>query len=175
MTTACSTESGTKIVKSIENAEHLINYNDEEKIIARAFQILESRVNKNTIFDSPDAVRKFLVLREASQKDQFIERFGVLFLDSQHRLIHCETMFTGTINQTSVYPREVVKAALNFNAAAVILTHNHPSGSIQPSSADHALTKTLKNALALIDVRVLDHIITTPTGKTYSFAEYGDI
>lgn len=118
-------------------------------------------------------MREFLTLRAAQEADQHIERFAVLFVDSQNRYIDAETMFTGTLNQTSVYPREVVRKALAKNAAAVILTHNHPSGEARPSRADETLTQTLKSALALVDVRVLDHFITTPCGKCSSMAEMG--
>jgi DNA repair protein RadC len=100
------------------------------------------------------------------------EVFAVVFLDTQNRVIYTQQMFRGTLTQTSVYPREVVKEALFQNAAAVILCHNHPSGNAEPSRADEALTHTLKSALALVDVRVLDHIIVTRSG-TLSFAERG--
>ena len=100
------------------------------------------------------------------------EVFAVLFLDSQNRLIAMEEMFRGTLSQTSVYPREVALRALHHHAAAVILTHNHPSGSVQPSAADKALTTTLQSALGLVDVRVLDHVIVAQ-GNTLSMAEEG--
>ena len=96
----------------------------------------------------------------------------MLFLDSQHRLLAMEELFRGTLNQTSVYPREVVQRALHHHAAAVVLAHNHPSGDVEPSRADEALTQTLKAALALVDVRVLDHIVVGP-GKALSMAERG--
>lgn len=120
----------------------------------------------------PAAVREYLVLKNASHADQHIERFSVLFLDSQHRVLALETIFTGTLTQTSVYPREVVRAAIRLNAAAVVLTHNHPSGSPTPSQADGVLTRTLKTTLDLIDVRVLDHIIVAGT-QSASMAELG--
>ena len=100
------------------------------------------------------------------------EVFAVLFLDAQHRLLALEELFRGSLTQTSVYPREVVLHALRHQAAAVVLAHNHPSGTVQPSRADEALTQTLKAALALIDVRVLDHIIVAP-GAALSMAEKG--
>jgi DNA repair protein RadC len=100
------------------------------------------------------------------------EVFAVMFLDVQHRMLAMEEMFKGTLSQTSVYPREVVKRALHHQASAVVLAHNHPSGSVQPSRADEALTQTLKAALALIDVRVLDHIIVAQ-GQSLSMAERG--
>ncbi len=100
------------------------------------------------------------------------ECFAVLFLDSQHQLIQLETLFRGTLNQTSVYPREVALRALHHHAASVVLAHNHPSGQVQPSSADIALTRQLQQALALLDIRVLDHIIVA-RGQSLSMAEQG--
>jgi DNA repair protein RadC len=100
------------------------------------------------------------------------EVFAVLFLDAQHRLIVLEELFRGTLTQTSVYPREVVTRALHHQAAAVVLSHNHPSGSIEPSRADESLTQTLSAALSLIDVRVLDHVIVS-AGQAFSMAEKG--
>lgn len=124
------------------------------------------------MMDSPAKVREYLILKNAENGDQFVERFSVLFLNSQNQVITLEEMFTGTLTQTSVYPREVVRAALRNNAAAVILTRNHPSGAPQPSRADEALTTTLKSALSLVDVRVLDHIIVAGA-KSVSMAEMG--
>lgn len=98
--------------------------------------------------------------------------FAVLFLDTQHRLIEYAEMFHGTIDSTSVYPREVVKAAIRLNAAAIVVSHNHPSGNPEPSSADKVLTQRLKDALALVDVRVLDHVIVAGS-RTMSFAQCG--
>lgn len=119
--------------------------------------------------ESPDAVRKYLTL-SLTQLEH--EVFGALFLDAQHRVIADEPLFRGTVTQASVYPREVVKAALHHNAAAVILYHNHPSGVTEPSRADEYLTQTLKSALSLVDVRILDHIIVAGV-STMSFAERG--
>ena len=118
---------------------------------------------------SPQAVRDYLKLKIA---DLPHEVFVVLFLDSQHRLIACEELFRGTLAQTSVYPREVVKAALSYNAAAVIFAHNHPSGIAEPSRADELLTQSLKSALALVDVRTLDHFVVGGR-STISFVERG--
>lgn len=120
-------------------------------------------------FPTPDAVKAYVQLHLAGET---IEHFCVLFLDGQNRCIAFEIMFTGTLTQTSVYPREVVRAALAHGAAAVILAHNHPSGTVQPSRADQALTQTLKAALALVDVRVLDHTIVAGN-LAFSFAESG--
>lgn len=119
--------------------------------------------------NSPQAVRDHLRLALANKGH---EVFVVLFLDAQHRLIAYEEMFRGTLTQTSVYPREVVKQALRHNSAAVILAHNHPSGVAEPSAADEMLTRALQSALTLIDVRVLDHIVVAGA-KSVSFAERG--
>ena len=118
---------------------------------------------------SPAAVRDYLRIMLA-QRDH--EVFMVLFLDAQNRVIAPEEMFRGTLTQTSVYPREVVKRALSLNAAAVILAHNHPSGVAEPSRADEFLTESLRSALALVDIRVLDHIVIAGSNAT-SFAERG--
>lgn len=118
---------------------------------------------------SPDAVKKYMMLSLGGEQH---ERFAVLYLDSQHRLIAMQTHFIGTLAQTSVYPREIVMAALRHNAAAVIFAHNHPSGLVQPSSADKDLTQTLKHSLSLVDVRVLDHVIVGGT-SAFSMAEAG--
>ena len=120
-------------------------------------------------FDSPHGAKEYFRLAIGAEP---VEHFCALFLDSQHRGIAFERMFTGTLTQTSVYPRELALCALRHNAAAVVLGHNHPSGSTAPSRADEALTQTLKSALALVDVRVLDHIIVTP-GAALSMAEKG--
>lgn len=121
------------------------------------------------VLSSPDAVRDYLL---AELRDRDHEVFCCLFLDNRHRLLVFEELFTGTIDGASVYPRQVVKRALAHNAAAVILTHNHPSGIAEPSQADRLLTTRLKDALALVDVRVLDHFIVGD-GEPLSMAEYG--
>jgi len=127
------------------------------------------RLRERTVFDSPDAVKQYLQLHIGSRP---YEVFAVVFLDVQHRMIALEEMFRGTLTQTSVYPREVVTRAIHHQAAAVVLAHNHPSGNIEPSRADESLTQTLRAALALVDVRVLDHIIVSP-GQSFSMAEKG--
>lgn len=121
------------------------------------------------VFDAPDAVRQFLRLKLGGLTH---EVFAVLFLDAQHRLIAMEEMFRGTLTQTSVYPREVVKRGLDLGAAAVILAHNHPSGVADPSRADELLTQALKSALALVDMRVLDHFVVG-SNEVASLAERG--
>lgn len=142
----------------------------EDFVIAQALATVDKRMrNENDVFHSPMAVKGFLSLKLGQLS---YEIFAVLFLDSQNRLLSYEELFRGTVTQTSVYPREIAKRALELNASACILAHNHPSGSLQPSRADEALTQTLKTTLALIDARVLDHIIVGG-GSTLSMAEQG--
>ena len=143
---------------------------DEDALIEHAMQILASRVNKQPIFTAPQDLRNYLALSNAEYEDY--EVFSIMFLDSQLRLIQHKPMFRGTLTQTSVYPREIVKYALHTGASAVVLVHNHPSGDPTPSIADKSLTQTLKTALALVDVRVLDHFITGHN-KCLSMAEKG--
>jgi DNA repair protein RadC len=138
-------------------------------VLELARRALAQQLREREVFDSPQAVKQYLQLHLAAKAH---EVFAVLFLDSQHRLLTMEELFRGTLTQTSVYPREVVLRALHHQAAAVVLAHNHPSGSVQPSRADEALTQTLKAALALVDVRVLDHVIVAP-GQALSMAEKG--
>ena len=138
-------------------------------VIEMARRALAQRLTEMPVFDSPQRVKDYLQLHLGQLQH---EVFAVLFLDAQHRLIKLDQMFTGTLGQTSVYPREVVKLALARNAGAVILAHNHPSGLAEPSRADEFLTQSLKSALALIDVRVLDHLVIG-CGQVVSFAERG--
>ncbi|PIW10321.1 MAG: hypothetical protein COW39_01180 [Comamonadaceae bacterium CG17_big_fil_post_rev_8_21_14_2_50_60_13] len=138
-------------------------------VLELARRAMAQRLQERAAFDTPDAVKHYLQLHLANRAQ---EVFAVLFLDVQNRLIALEEMFQGTLTQTSVYPREVVKRALHLQASCVVLSHNHPSGTVQPSRADEMLTQTLKAALALIDVRVLDHIIVAP-GEALSMAERG--
>jgi len=130
---------------------------------------LQEELNRGNALNSPRLVRDYLQLLLGSRQQ---EVFLVLFLDTQHRVIASEELFHGTLSQASVYPREVVKRALELNTAAVILAHNHPSGVAEPSQSDQLLTSALKQALAMVDVRVLDHIIVVQ-GRTMSFAEKG--
>lgn len=142
----------------------------ENTVIADALAILKTRLRKpGNKMESPTDVKNYLRLQISTLQH---EEFWVLFLDTQHCVLSFDSMFRGTLGQTSVYPREVVKRALEVNAAAVILAHNHPSGSVIPSRADEYLTKTLKDALALVDVRVLDHMIVGGSHVS-SFAETG--
>jgi DNA repair protein RadC len=138
-------------------------------VFEMARRALSQRLKEREAFHTPDAVKQYLQLQLAHKNH---EVFAVLFLDTQNRLLGLEELFRGTISQTSVYPREVVMRALHHQAAAVVLSHNHPSGSVQPSRADEHLTQTLKAALALVDVRVLDHIIVCQ-GEALSMAERG--
>ena len=138
-------------------------------VMELARRAMQGELQRRPVFDSPGVVRDYLQLQLA---DRPHEVFAVLFLDAQHRLIRFEEMFRGTLSQTSVYPREVLKQALALNAAAVILTHNHPSGVAEPSRADEHLTRQLSAALALIDVRVLDHVVVGREGSV-SFVERG--
>ncbi|OGA80401.1 MAG: hypothetical protein A2711_12060 [Burkholderiales bacterium RIFCSPHIGHO2_01_FULL_63_240] len=130
---------------------------------------LTAGLREEPVFTTPQRVKDYLQMRLGALPH---EVFAVLFLDAQQRLIACEEMFRGTLTQTSVYPREVVKRALELNTASVILSHNHPSGVLEPSRADELLTQTLKSSLQLVDVRVLDHVVVGRTGAL-SFAERG--
>ena len=134
-----------------------------------AARAIGEQLSQRDALTSPTAVRDFLKHRLGGLPH---EVFVVLLLDAQNRVLSVDEMFRGTLTQTSVYPREVVKAALRANAAAVIFAHNHPSGVAEPSRADEALTQSLKQALSLVDVKVLDHFIVAGTGAM-SFAERG--
>jgi DNA repair protein RadC len=138
-------------------------------VLEIARRALSEQLTGTPVFDRPQAVKDFLALHLRALPH---EVFVVLFLDTQQRLLKMEEMFRGTLSQTSVYPREVVKRALALNAGAVILAHNHPSGVAEPSRADEFLTQSLRNALQLVDVRVLDHLVVG-TGSVVSFAERG--
>jgi len=134
-----------------------------------ARRALREESSSRSALTSPRAVRDYLRLTLAGREH---EVFVVMLLDAQHRVVASEELFRGTLTQTSVYPREVVKCALRHNAAAVIFAHNHPSGIAEPSHADEILTRSLKSALALVDIQVLDHFIVAGT-RTLSFAERG--
>ena len=141
----------------------------QNQVIRRALKILETRTRNPVALSSPDAVRDYLRLL---LHDREHEVFVCVYLDAQHRVIAYEELFRGTLSQTSVYPREVVKATLAHNAAAVVFAHNHPSGVSEPSRADELLTQALKQALALVDVKVLDHFVVAGAGAV-SFSERG--
>ena len=140
-----------------------------QAIFEMSRRALYEQLQQRDVFKSPQAVRDYLVLKLGSLTK---EVFLVLFLDTQNRLVATEEMFSGSLKETSVYPREVVKRALHHNAASVIFAHNHPSGIAQQSQADELLTKQLKQALALVDVGVLDHFIVAGN-NTLSFSEKG--
>lgn len=140
-----------------------------EEIMGAARRVLSQRFRRGAALESPGATRHYLTHRLAERGH---EVFAVLFLDNRHRLIECQEMFRGTIDGASVHPREVVKEALRLNAAAVILAHNHPSGVCEPSQADELITRRLREALALVDIRVLDHLIIAGA-DALSMAERG--
>ena len=144
-------------------------YVQMQAIFEMSRRALNEQLQQRDVFKSPQQVRDYLVLKLGSLTREI---FLVLFLDTQNHLVATEEMFAGTLTQTSVYPREVVKRALHHNAASVIFAHNHPSGIAQQSQADEMLTKQLKQALALVDVRVLDHFIVAGN-NTLSFLERG--
>ena len=161
-----STESFSLFVRDAQD-EYRLATGDEVLIAAR--QVLGRRVRRGSTLSSPDTVRDYLRTKLGSLEHEI---FVSLLLDSQNRLIEYAELFRGTLAQTNVYPREVVKIALQRNAAAMIFAHNHPSGVAEPSRADELLTQTLKQALSLVEVRVLDHLIVAGD-QTLSFAERG--
>lgn len=166
MTTFSCRDSGA--VANLTDRRHA-----EDAVIAEAISILRRRTYRANYerADSPAGVKRYLMLAYGEAEK---EQFGIIWLDVKNRILKREVLFTGTISQTSVYPREVVKAGLQLNATSCILFHNHPSGVTEPSQADLALTKALQQALALVDMRVHDHIIVAGA-ETYSFAEHGVI
>ncbi len=141
----------------------------KDQVIAAARGFLNKMLYRKDAIESPQLARDYLSLKMGAYER---EVFSVIFLDAQNRVIECREMFEGTLTQTSVYPREVVKLALQLNAASLILAHNHPSGAAEPSRADEILTQTLKAALSLVDVRVIDHMVVAG-GTVTSFAERG--
>lgn len=142
---------------------------EQEATIQEAIGILESTLRGGDAFTSAVQTKAFCRLKLGTARDEY---FGCLFLDNQHRLLSFERLFRGTVAGAAVYPRVVVRRCLELNAAAVILAHNHPSGVMEPSNADTAITSKLVHALALIDVRVLDHVIVSAEG-VLSMAESG--
>lgn len=140
-----------------------------EQVLGAARGLIDQMTPNGTQFSSPSDTQDYFRTMLAGKAR---ETFAVMFLDCEHRLIEYVEMFHGTLTQTSVYPREVVKKALSLNAAAIVCSHNHPSGNASPSRADELLTHTLKAALALVDVSTLDHIIVAGA-DTYSFAAHG--
>jgi DNA repair protein RadC len=147
------------------------NLNDVEKqsVVTLAMKVLAIKHRAGRSLASPEATRNYLRLRLADYRN---EVFGSLFLDNRHRIIAVRELFQGTIDGASIHPRVVVQQALEANAAAMVFFHNHPSGVAEPSHADEAITRRLKDALALVDVRVLDHFVVS-AGESVSFAERG--
>ncbi|MDD0812235.1 DNA repair protein RadC [Curvibacter sp. RS43] len=160
---------GLDELKSIKGLGGSAKRAELSAVLELARRALAQQLSERPAFTSPQAVQDYLQLHLAHKGH---EVFAVLFLDSQHKLLAFEEMFRGTLSQTSVYPREVVLRALHHRAGAVVLAHNHPSGTVQPSRADEALTQHLKAALGLVDIRVLDHFIVAP-GQALSMAEKG--
>ncbi len=158
-----------KNYRRLNKALRLALSGEADSVLSAAQEILATRMKHGDVLNSPGAVRDYLRLL---LYDREYEVFVVVLVDAQNRVIAAEELFRGTLTQTSVYPREVVKMALRHNAAAVILGHNHPSGVAEPSRADELLTTTLKQALALVDIKVLDHFIVAGT-TALSFAERG--
>jgi DNA repair protein RadC len=142
---------------------------EQATLIQLALKILRARHRRGRLLSSPQASRDYLQLRFEGYRN---EVFGAVFLDNRHRVLGFEELFFGTIDGASVHPRVVVQRALDLNAAAVILAHNHPSGVAEPSRADEVITRRLQEALALVDVRVLDHLVIASEG-VHSFAERG--
>lgn len=138
-------------------------------VIELARRASHEQLQENAVLDNPEAVRDYLAL---TLRGQVREVFMVLFVNTRHRLIQADALFTGTLNQTTVYPREVLRRAIELDAAAVILAHNHPSGHPAPSAADRTLTRTLQTVLSQVDIQVLDHIIVAG-GRQFSFAREG--
>jgi antirestriction protein ArdC/DNA repair protein RadC len=162
----CRSTSGALRARTQYEMEHVMN---DDKIIERALKILAERVREGAALTSPGAVHDYLRLALSGLEH---EVFVCIWVDAQHRVIDIEEAFRGTLTQTSVYPREIVKSALRHNAAAVIFAHNHPSGVAQPSQSDELLTRNLKEALALIECKTLDHFVVAGV-QAISFAERG--
>lgn len=149
-------------------ADSQVDVTDDD-VIAAALRILSSRVVRHSTLSNPRATREYVAVRFGGIEHEI---FACLYLDNRNRVLSCQELFRGTIDGASVYPREVVKEALAHNAAAVILVHNHPSGVAEPSQADELITRRLKQALSLVDIRVLDHLIVGDA-VVESFAERG--
>ena len=155
--------------RRMNKAIRLAQSGEADSVLAAAHEILATRMKHGDALNSPATVREYLRLLLHNREH---EVFVVVLLDAQNRVFATEELFRGTLTQTSVYPREVVKLALRHNAAAVIFAHNHPSGVAEPSQADQLLTTSLKQALALVDIKVLDHFIIAGTAAL-SFSERG--
>lgn len=163
-----TTKRHTGLVLKVQEKNNHLRLATEDEIITAAHDVINNRFCRGAAITSPEASREFLRLRLGHLEHEI---FAVLWLDNRHQILDFEELFRGTIDGASVFVREVVKSALRHNAAACILAHNHPSGVSEPSIADRSITDELKDALTLIDVRVLDHIIIG--NNTLSFAEQG--
>jgi len=145
---------------------------EQQSVITKALNLVQERAAAEGDFmTSPSQTFDYFKLFYAGKQER--EHFALMLLDSQHKVLDCSVIFSGTIDGAAIYPREIVKAALCANAAAVILAHNHPSGQPEPSTADKRITERIKSALALVDIRVLDHIIVGDS--CYSFAQAGEL
>ena len=165
----CSVESVVSAALLVRDESGQYRPASADEVLCQARRVLASRVRRGATMSSPQAVKDYLRVQIGALDH---EVFSVIFLDAQHRIVALREMFRGTLTQTSVYPREVVKEALALNAAAVLLAHNHPSGVAEPSRSDEFLTQSLKTALALVDVRVLDHFVVAGA-DVVSLAERG--
>jgi DNA repair protein RadC len=144
----------------------------QQSVITEALNLVQERAaTESDYMTSPSQTFDYFRLFYADRQER--EHFALMLLDSQHKVLECNVIFSGTIDGASIYPREIVKAALYGNAAAVILAHNHPSGQPEPSTADKCITERIKSALALLDIRVLDHVIVGDS--CYSFAQSGEL
>jgi DNA repair protein RadC len=146
-----------------------LSADEKQSVVRLALSVLSQRHRRGRLLTSPARTREYLRLKLGGRNR---EVFGAVYLDAQHRILEYAELFEGTIDGAAVYPRVVVQRALEVNAAAVVLFHNHPSGVAEPSAADRAITKRLQDSLALIDVRVLDHLVVS-AGEVVSFAERG--
>ena len=147
----------------------VLSREEKQAVVKLALSVLADRHRSGCALGSPDETRAYLRLKLSDRRH---EVFGALFLDNRHRVIEVAEMFQGTIDGASVHPRVVVQRALEVNAAAIVFFHNHPSGVAEPSHADESITRRLRDALALVDIRVLDHFVVA-AGETVSFAESG--
>jgi DNA repair protein RadC len=144
----------------------------QQNVINEALNLVQERAaTEGDFMTSPSQTFDYFRLFYAGKQER--EHFALMLLDSQHKVLECSVLFSGTIDGAAIYPREIVKAALYANAAAVILAHNHPSGVVEPSAADKRITERIQSALALVDIRVLDHIIVGDS--CYSFAQSGEL
>lgn len=157
------------LIRDRQGNYQLIGTTTEQDVLAAAESILKAKLERLGSLGNPRDATDFLRMRLGALLH---EEFHILWLDNRHRILDCQKLFTGTIDGASVYPREVVRAALSFNASAAILAHNHPSGVAEPSAADRAITQELMSALKLVGVRVLDHVVVS-AGEGVSMAARG--